>query len=123
MKLDHVTILARDLEASLRFYRGLPGMKVSPRPSRYGFVEAQGSGMILGIFDRAQWEEVVTTLPEPTGNAIIQFTVPDVRECYEAALVAGGEPVKEPTKLPWGSFSAFVRDPDGYLLELYRWDQ
>ncbi|OLB80611.1 MAG: hypothetical protein AUI14_06245 [Actinobacteria bacterium 13_2_20CM_2_71_6] len=120
MKLDHVTILVRDLDATARFYRALPGFDVR-RSSGNGYLEAQNAGLTLGIFDRTSWQRLVAEVPEPTGNAIIQFTVDDVQEAFDRAVAAGGTAIKAPTKLPWGSLSAFVGDPDGHLLEFYRW--
>jgi uncharacterized glyoxalase superfamily protein PhnB len=38
-----------------------------------------------------------------------------VRERYEAALVAGGSGVYEPSQRQWGAFAAQVADPDGHL--------
>jgi catechol 2,3-dioxygenase-like lactoylglutathione lyase family enzyme len=120
MKLDHITVLVRDLAASATFYRALPGFTVG-RPSAAGFTEARNGGVTLGLFDRAQWQRLVAPVPETTGNALIQFTVDDVAEAFARAVDAGATPVRPPTKLPWGSLSAFVSDPDGHLLEFYCW--
>jgi catechol 2,3-dioxygenase-like lactoylglutathione lyase family enzyme len=121
MKLDHVTILVGDLDVSIRFYRALPGFTVK-KPSGSGYAEAENDGVTLGLFDRAAWQQAIAPVPAPTGNAILQFTVDDPAESFTAAVAAGGKPVRDAVRLPWGSRSAFVADPDGYLLEFYRWE-
>ena|SRR5947209_746899 len=120
MKLDHVTILVGDLAVAARFYAALPGFEVR-RPSGDGYLEAGNAGVTLGIFDRAGWQRLVAEVPATVGGALIQFTVDDVAEAFTRAVQAGATPVRAPTRLPWGSLSAFVSDPDGHLLEFYRW--
>jgi lactoylglutathione lyase len=121
MKLDHVTVICNDIDASVEFYRKLPGFTVY-QPSHNGYSEAKNDGVTLGLFSRELWlERVGAELPQATGNALIQFSVTDVAATFQAAVAAGGRPVKEPQQLPWGSLSAFVADPDGHVLEFYRW--
>jgi catechol 2,3-dioxygenase-like lactoylglutathione lyase family enzyme len=121
MKLDHITILVGDLPASIRFYRALPGFTVK-NASDDGYAEAENDGVTLGLFDKASWEKAIAAVPAPTGNAILQFTVDDPARVFAAAVAAGARPVRDAVRLPWGSRSAFVADPDGYLLEFYRWE-
>ena len=48
----------------------------------------------------------------------VGFTTPDVGAAYERALAAGAVPLKAPTLKPWGQTVAYVRCPDGSLVEL-----
>ncbi|HEX2863346.1 MAG TPA: VOC family protein [Deinococcales bacterium] len=53
------------------------------------------------------------------GRVVIEFRVGDV-DALHARLAALGVPVvKPPTTHPWGLRSAWVRDPDGNLVNLY----
>ena len=47
--------------------------------------------------------------------------VDDVEAAYERALAAGATPVRPPDDIPYGSRSAIVRDPEGYLWWTARW--
>ena len=48
----------------------------------------------------------------------IVFTVPDVQEFYERALKAGAVSVAAPQQKPWGQVVAYVRDPNGVLIDI-----
>ena len=42
----------------------------------------------------------------------------DVPAALARAVAAGAEPVQEPVVKPWGQTVAYVRDPNGTLIEL-----
>jgi uncharacterized glyoxalase superfamily protein PhnB len=42
----------------------------------------------------------------------------DVATAYAVAIAAGAVGVREPEEKPWGQTVAYVRDPDGVLVEL-----
>ena len=48
----------------------------------------------------------------------IGFTVADVPAAYERAVAAGARPMAAPLTKPWGQTVAYVRCPDGTLVEL-----
>jgi uncharacterized glyoxalase superfamily protein PhnB len=48
----------------------------------------------------------------------IGFKVPDVDAAFEELVSKGACPAMEPTTRPWGQRTAYVRDPDGHLVEL-----
>lgn len=121
MKLDHVTVLTDRLPELTSFYGALPGFRTPPA-SGDGYAEAINDGVTIGLFDRMSWEERIgVPAAGGTGRVLLQFTVDDVDMVFAAAVGAGGRPVAEPQDLPWGCRSAFVADPDGNLIELYRW--
>ena len=53
---------------------------------------------------------------DPPADDHVAFTLAGLDE-HAAALVAAGIPLDGPRDLPWGR-SAYVRDPDGRLVEL-----
>ena len=55
--------------------------------------------------------------PLPLGMEIALVT-DDVSGAYKQALDAGAVALKEPTQKPWGQIVAYVRCPDGLLVEL-----
>lgn len=48
----------------------------------------------------------------------IGFTTDNVEETMKAAVDAGAIRVAEPKTKPWGQVVAYVRDPDGFLIEI-----
>lgn len=48
----------------------------------------------------------------------IGFTTDDVDATLKAAVAAGAILIAEPKTKPWGQVVAYVRDPDGFLVEI-----
>jgi lactoylglutathione lyase len=63
-----------------------------------GFVESKCGGLPFGIE--------------------IGFTTKDVEAAVDAAVKAGAVLVEKPKTKPWGQVVAYVRDLDGFLIEL-----
>lgn len=60
-------------------------------------------------------------LKEPAQDAPgseIGFKVPDVDAAFSELVERGASPVTSPMTRPWGQRTAYVRDPDGHLIEL-----
>lgn len=55
---------------------------------------------------------------EPPAGIEIALLAPDVEAAFGAAMNAGATKVAEPKTKPWGQTVAYVRDPDGVLVEL-----
>jgi len=48
----------------------------------------------------------------------IGFKVDDVDAAYDALIREGATGAVAPAQRPWGQRTAYVRDPDGHLVEL-----
>jgi len=48
----------------------------------------------------------------------VAFTTGDVAAAYDKALAAGAKSVSKPAQMPWGQTVAYVRDNNGFLVEL-----
>jgi uncharacterized glyoxalase superfamily protein PhnB len=48
----------------------------------------------------------------------ITFVTDDIDTAFKQAVEAGAIVVKEPTSKPWGQIVGYVRDINGYLVEL-----
>jgi lactoylglutathione lyase len=55
---------------------------------------------------------------EPPAGVEIALVVEDVEVALRSALEAGATKEAEPKTKPWGQIVAFVRDPDGVLVEI-----
>ena len=111
--LNHVSVVARDLEESIRFYVDILGLETLPTPD-FGFpVQWLKSGDLqVHLFERPD---------DPPTYAHFAFTVDDMVAVYERASSLGildttfGYSIAE---LPGGEAQLYVRDPAGNLLEL-----
>ncbi len=64
---------------------------------------------------------VTYSKPQPNGQAPaveIAFVTDDVATAYEKAVKAGAAAVAQPKEKPWGQTVAYVRDLNGFLVEL-----
>ena len=48
----------------------------------------------------------------------VGFVTDDVQASFDKAVAAGAKPMSLPTLKPWGQTVAYVRDPNGFLIEL-----
>ena len=48
----------------------------------------------------------------------IAFTTDNVQKAYDRAVEAGAKSVSKPEKKPWGQTVAYVRDNNGFLVEI-----
>ena len=113
-------IYVRDLEASVRFYTEVVGLKVQTRTEIPGVNEAvlaadEGGGR-LQLAERHDEPQAIDH-----GFALwkIYFNVDDCAATHAKAVAAGCTSTFEPQRLDrWPVIAGFFLDPDGYLVEL-----
>ena len=92
------------------FYRRLPGAEPElERPG--GALSSVGTGKLL-VHERAGEQS-----DGPPNEDHFAVTVDDLAEACSAAVDAGLALLVKPRDYPWGR-SAYLRDPDGRLVEL-----
>jgi catechol 2,3-dioxygenase-like lactoylglutathione lyase family enzyme len=132
-KLDHAALLVKDVDRSKRFYVQILGLEEVPRPSSFDFPGAwlrKGSAEIHLI---GEDEPGRTAQVQPGGYSSgelsighvthFAFEVADLDEArqhlqaHHIALVGGPRPRGD------GVMQMYVRDPDGYIVELFVWQK
>ncbi|MBI4490317.1 MAG: VOC family protein [Deltaproteobacteria bacterium] len=117
---DYVVLIVEDLDRALRFYREVLGLALGHRSGDYAQL-ATGATR-LGLYTRdAMAKTLGMPLKGPFQDAPgfeIGFKVPDVDSAFSELVKRGASPVTPPTTRPWGQRTAYVRDPDGHLIEL-----
>ena len=85
------------------------------------FAEVVLPGATLAIGSAATVKLFGEGSAEPAANrtAIVEFRVDDVDAEFARLRDLIGEPVQEPTTMPWGNRSLLFRDPDGTLVNLF----
>ena len=124
-----VSVNVLDLERSLAFYEGVLGMQEFTRYEHEGLTEVvlsftrsdpaqpppDRSSMLVLMHHHERRE------PYAHGESFsrIAFGVSDVEALVEAVRAAGLQVTREPKALPGsGMMLAFVKDPDGFRIEL-----
>ena len=123
MKLGYVIIYVSDVEASLAFFEKAFGL---PRrfyhESGYGEVETGNTALgfashHLGAANLPAGYVKADHLTVPLGMEIALVTE-DVQAAFDKAVSSGAVALKAPMEKPWGQIVAYVRCPDGLLVEL-----
>ena len=120
--LDHLVLVVDDIDVSTRFWRDVIGAEFEHQSGDYS--QFRIGEVRLGLF---QVDAMAATLgreishPAPGAAGFeLGFEVDDVDATYDELVAAGATPITPPDDRPWGQRTAYVADPDGYLIELVR---
>ncbi|WP_158884367.1 VOC family protein [Rhodanobacter sp. L36] len=120
----HPVLMARDVAASIDFYRRLGfvlAFQDHPDDPRYAGVTRDGVQLHLQWADSEQWAY-------PVDRPVYRFVVSDVdaihREFVESGCIDPGathvSPWAVPANTPWGTREFHLRDPGQNGLQFYR---
>ncbi|MBU3700523.1 MAG: VOC family protein [Acidimicrobiia bacterium] len=124
-RIGNVALWVSDLDRSERFWTEGLGLDVQARIDTPDVREVLvgspegGSQVLLSKATMATEEN----RPRPDGIWKVFLDVDDVHAAFDRALAAGATPDHEPFVLELPTLTitlAFVRDPDGYLIEMGR---
>ena len=128
MRLLHTMLRVGDLDASLRFYTEVLGMRLLRRTD---YPEGRFTLAFVGYGDERNntvlelthnWDTPSYDLGNAYGH--IAIGVEDAYEACEQIKARGGKVVREAGPMKGGvTVIAFVEDPDGYKIELIQQDQ
>jgi catechol 2,3-dioxygenase-like lactoylglutathione lyase family enzyme len=119
MDLNHAMIYSRDVARALGFYRDLLGLEMLEE-YRYGD---------RVVYARLRLPEGNSTIAlhqlEPgktlqTGGVRLYFEVKNLDRVCRKLEAAGAKFSKPPALMPWGWKHAYLDDPDGHEISLYR---
>jgi lactoylglutathione lyase len=139
----HVGFTVSDIERSIQFYRDLLGMSLYVRQqgtaeylSRVtGFPGVRLEIALLKTPDGGSLLELLQYVTHPApptdretnrpGNGHVCFKVSDIQEACEELRRRGvrlisDEPVKITAGVHQGAYAVYLRDPDGFTVELYQ---
>jgi len=117
---DYVVLVVADLDRALAFYTGTLDLPLGHRSGSYAQL-ATGATR-LALYERSAMAETLgfaLDAPSPVAPGFeIGFKVDDVDAAFAELVAAGAEAVTVPATRSWGQRTAYVRDPDGHLVEL-----
>ncbi|MBV8247834.1 MAG: VOC family protein [Comamonas sp.] len=124
MQLGYTIIYVPQVAQSLEFFDRAFGLKTRflHESGDYGELETGATTLAfashaLGRANLPDGYVAASESPRPLGFEIA-LTTAEVLASYERAIAAGAAGIKSPERKPWGQTIAYVRCPDGTLVEL-----
>jgi lactoylglutathione lyase len=122
MKLGYVLLYVKDVESTIQFYEKAFGLEVTFLHESKDYAELETGETKLGIVSQNLASESVpfqlVTRESSAPGIEIAFLSNDVAADFQRAVAAGAEPVLAPVKKPWGQTVSYVRDFNGFLVEI-----
>jgi len=124
MQFGYAIVYVSDVEASLAFFESAFGLKrrFLHESGGYGELDTGGTALSFARHDVARGNlgrdyVAADASASPLGMEI-GLTTADVPAACERAKAAGATLLSAPTTKPWGQVVAYLRTPDGSLVEL-----
>ena len=124
MKLGYAILYVESVTDTISFYEkafGLERGMVTPT-NEYGEMKTGDTKL---AFAAASFVRTLTTVPfeeaSPTKAAPpveLGLATREVEAAFAKAVAAGAVAVKQPEKKPWGQLVGYVRDNNGFLVEI-----
>lgn len=121
MKLRYAILYVDDVAASLDFYGAAFGIQRRMLHESGDYGELDTGATTLSFSSRRLMTELgkAPGRPDPAHPVFeIAFETDEVAATYARAVAAGAEDVQPPQAMPWGQITAYVRDRDGFLVEI-----
>ena len=121
-RLGYVVRFVDRLDPAVRFYGDVLGQACTKRTEHWAQFDC--GSLRLGLYERAAMAASLGATDAELGSAPgaveLAFEVDDVDTAYAGAVAAGARGWRPPQDRPWGERTAYLLDPDGGLVELYR---
>ncbi|HYQ97053.1 MAG TPA: VOC family protein [Candidatus Nitrosocosmicus sp.] len=116
----YLILIVEDLDRALGFYVDVLGLRLGHRSGDYAQLDTGTTR--LALYTRSAMAKTLgMALDPPVSNAPgfeLGFKVSDVDAGFAELIARGAQPVMPPTDRFWGQRTAYLRDPDGHLIEL-----
>ncbi len=122
MKLGYTLLYVDSVEKPMSFYSSAFGLeKGFSMEGQYGEMVTGETKLGFVHHDTASshgFDYQKTNPKEKPGAFEIAFVTKDVETAFKKAVAAGAEPVSPPKTKPWGQVVSYVRDCNGFLVEI-----
>jgi lactoylglutathione lyase len=117
---DYLILIVEDLDRALGFYVDVLGLRLGHRSGDYAQLDTGSTR--LALYTRGAMAKTLgMALDPPASNAPgfeVGFKVIDVDAAFNELIARGAQPLVPPTDRFWRQRTAYLRDPDGHLIEL-----
>ena len=122
MKFGYIIIYSNDVEKSIEFFENAFGFKRRfIHESGYGELDTGDTTLAFASHDLGSNNlpngYIKTDSDKPLGIEIALVTE-SVEEAFKKAIEAGAKEIMKPLSKPWGQVVAYVRCPDGTIVEI-----
>ncbi|MGF1707219.1 VOC family protein [Enterovibrio baiacu] len=121
MKFKYTILYVEDVAATLAFYENAFGMKTAMLHESGDYGELSSGDTTLSFSSLALMEQLGKNPSCVNGNAPcfeIAFETEEVERYLEKAKAAGAVLVQGVEHMPWGQTTAYVKDLNGFLVEI-----
>lgn len=119
LDFHHALLYVDDLERSLAFYKRL-GLDVVASGADYVRLRFPGGHGTIAIHEGRLPDEEPGAMPVPPTGVRLYFEAADVEAVCDELRSQGIELLRPPETMPWGWVHAYLRDPDGHELSVFR---
>ena len=122
MKFGYTILYVTDVEKTVAFYESAFGLKRRfVHESGYGELDTGETKLAFASLELAtsngvSFVPVNTEGPPPAVE--VALVTEDVQAAFAAAVKAGAVPFAQPKQKPWGQTVGYVRDLNGFLVEI-----
>jgi lactoylglutathione lyase len=119
MRFGYAILYVGDVAASVDFYERAFGLerRLLHESGQYAELETGATALAFASHELAA-ENVPGHSPGAGDGFEVCLVTEGVADAYRRAVEAGAEAVSEPDSKPWGQEVAYVRDPNGVLIEI-----
>lgn len=127
MQFRYCGLFVRDVRAAAAFYDKAFGFDLRYLHPSSGYAELETGATILAFVGEEFLEDagLLGGLPTRPNRpeldpiaAQVAFVTEDMARDWQRAVAAGAVVVKEPEAKPWGQTAGYLRDLDGFIVEL-----
>ena len=113
-----------DIERSARYYETVFGGRILSRGDNDGapgYIQIANSWLLVNVGGGPTPDKPSVTLSVPADpdkvSGFLNIRVADIQACYESWKSRGAQFITEP-KEKYGETRCYIRDPDGYIIEV-----
>jgi lactoylglutathione lyase len=124
--LGYVILYVEDVEASLAFYETAFGLSRrmfhDEGGKAYGELETGAARLAFAslalVGEHFSQTPILSAPGKPPLGFELALVTQDVQALFDRAVAAGASPEVPPEAKPWGQIVAYVRDTQGFLVEI-----
>jgi lactoylglutathione lyase len=122
MKFGYTILYVDNVEAALSFYERAFGLQRRMIVGDYGELDTGATTLSFAAraFAGTHFEGPIQQggLANPPAPMEVALVTDDVPAAFEKAVAAGARRVQNPEQKPWGQVVGYVRDNNGFLVEI-----
>lgn len=123
MKFGYTIIYVENVPATVSFYETAFGLNRLFVDESNGYAEMDTGNTKLAFvsFELAKMNGLELSQfknPNIPPSFELAFVTEDVNEAFRKSIAAGASEIKKPIEKPWGQLVGYVKDCNGYLVEL-----